>query len=182
MEALVILAATESGAENGGLLAALGVDVKLLVVQAIAFLILLWVLSKYVYPVISGMLEKREAAIREGMEMAHKSEENAQKANEKAEKLLSDARKQAGEVIASAKDEAAAIVAAANENAVVQTESMIERANADIEKQVESAKNSLREETIGLVALATEKVLGGVVTDAVDRKLISAAVKDAEKV
>lgn len=181
MEALLLFATSESGAESGGLLGALGVDVRLLVIQAAAFLILLFVLSKYVYPVISDMLEKREATIREGMEVAQKAEENANKANEKAEKLLSDARKQASELIAGAKDEAASIITSANENAVKQTERMIERANADIEKEVEVAKKALREETIDLVALATEKVVGAAMTDTIDKKIIATAVKEAER-
>lgn len=181
MEAILFFATTEAEAGSGGLLGALGIDVRLLVIQGVAFLVLLWALSKFVYPAISGMLEKREAAIREGVEAAEKAEKNAAHANDKADKLLSDARKQASEVIATAKDEAASIVASANESAAEQTERMIERANADIAKEVETARKALRDETIDLVSLATEKVIGGVMTDKIDKKVISSALKDADK-
>lgn len=181
MEAMHLFASTEAAAENSGLFGALGIDWRLLVIQAIAFLILLWVLSKFVYPVISGMLDKREATIREGMEAAQKAEENAEAANEKVDKLLSDARKQANEAIVSAKDEAASIVAAANASASKQTEKMLERATAEIEKEVESARKALRAETIDLVSLATEKVIGEVMTEKVDKKIVASAVKEAER-
>lgn len=181
MEAMLIFAATEAAPENGGLLGSLGIDVRLLIVQTIAFLVLLWVLSKFVYPVISGMLEKREAAIREGVEAAKEAEDNANKANEKVDKLLSDARKQASEVIASAKNEASSIIESANLGATKQTEQMIERATSEIEKEVENARKQLRDETISLVSLATEKVVGGAMTNVIDEKIIAQALKDADR-
>ncbi len=178
MNSMLIFATTEVTGEKGDLLGSLGIDVRLLVVQAIAFLVLLWVLTKFVYPVLSGMLEKREATIREGVEAAEKAEKKATEANAEVEKLLADARKQAGAVIASAKDEAASIVETATDSASKQTEQMLKRANAEIEKDVDAARKALRDETISLVALATEKVVGGVVTDAVDKKVITSALKD----
>lgn len=181
MEAMLFFAATETAAENNDLLGSLGIDVRLLIVQSLAFLVLLWVLSKYVYPVISGMLEKREAAIRQGVEMAENAEKNAAQASERVDKMLSDARKQASEVIATAKDEASSIVATANESAARQTERMVDRANAEIEKEVETARQKLREETIDLVALATEKVLGNAMTETIDKKVVASALQDIEK-
>lgn len=180
MNSMLIFAATEASGEKGDLLSSLGIDVRLLVIQAIAFLILLWVLTKFVYPVLSGMLEKREATIREGIEAAQQAEQRATEANAEVEALLSNARKQAGAVIASAKDEAASIAETANENATKQTERMLKKASDDIEREVENARKALRDETIGLVSLATEKVVGDAMTEAIDKKVIASALKDAK--
>ncbi len=180
MNSMLFFAATEAVGEKSDLLSSLGIDVRLLVIQAIAFLVLLWVLTKFVYPVLSGMLEKREAAIREGIEAAQKAEQQAAKANDQAEALLSDARKQAKAVIASAKEEAASIAEAANENAAKQTERMLKKAEGEIEKEIDNARKLLRDETISLVALATEKVVGDAMTDGVDKKVIASALKDAK--
>lgn len=179
MEAMLFFAATEA-AGDADLLTALGIDVRLLVVQAIAFLIFLWALSKFVYPVLSGMLEKREATIREGIEAAQQAEKKATEANAEVEALLSNARKQAAAVIASAKDEAASIVETANDNATKQSERMIAKATAEIEKEAEAAKKALRSETISLVALATEKVVGNVMTDDIDEKVIARALEEVK--
>lgn len=179
MNSMLFFAATEASGESD-LLSSLGIDVRLLVIQAIAFVILLWVLTKFVYPVLSGMLDKREATIREGIEAAQQAEERATEANAEVEELLSNARKQAAKVIASAKDEAATIVESANENAVQQTERMVAKATADIEKEVETAKKALRDETIGLVSLATEKVVGDAMTDTIDKKVIASALKEVK--
>src|SRR5690606_8385102 len=109
MNSMLFFAATEAAGEKDDLLSSLGIDVRLLVVQAIAFLVLLWVLTKFVYPVLSSMLEKREATIREGIEAAQHAEKKATEANAEVEVLLSNARKQAKAVIGSAKEEAASI-------------------------------------------------------------------------
>lgn len=179
MNSMLFFATTEVEAEPS-LLGSLGVDVRLLIVQAAAFLVLLWVLSKFVYPVLASMLEKREATIREGIEAAQDAEKKADEAKAEVAEVLENARKQASKIMTSAKNEAASVLEAANTTATERTERMIAKANNDIEKQVESARQSLRNETISLVALATEKVVGATVTEKVDQKVIASALKDAE--
>ena len=176
MNSMLFFAATEASGEKADLLTSLGVDVRLLVIQAIAFLVLLWVLTKFVYPVLTGMLEKREATIREGIEAAQQAEQRATEANADIEALLSNARKQASAVIASAKDEAAAIAETANADATKQTERMLKKATDEIEREIENARQALRDETIDLVSLATEKVVGGAMTDSIDKKVIDQAL------
>ena len=180
MNSMLFFAATEATDEKSDLFTSLGVDVRLLVVQAIAFLLLLWVLTKFVYPVLSGMLEKREATIREGIAAAEKAEKRATEANAEVEELLGKARKQATALIASAKDEASSIVESANDTAVKQAERTVAQATAEIEKEVEIARKALRDETIDLVALATEKVVGNVMTDGIDKKVVASALKEAK--
>ena len=180
MNSILFFAATEATGEKGDILGSLGIDVRLLVIQAIAFLVLLWVLTKFVYPVLSGMLEKREATIREGIEAAENAEKNAAEANAEVEALLSNARKQAKTVIATAKDEAATIAETANADAAKQTERMLKKASDEIEREIENARKALRDETIGLVSLATEKVVGNVVTGDIDKKVIARAIEEAK--
>lgn len=179
MNSMLFFAATEASGDSN-LLSSLGIDVRLLVIQTIAFLVFLWVLTKFVYPVLNGMLEKREATIREGVEAAENAEKNAAEANAMAEELLSKARKQASSLIASAKDEASSIVETAGEDAAKRTEQMITKANAEIDREVEAAKKALRDETVGLVALATEKVVGDAMTDSIDEKVIQTALKEVK--
>lgn len=176
---MLFFAVAEAEAESG-LIESLGIDVRLLIVQAAAFLVLLWVLSKFVYPVLASMLEKREAAIREGIEAARDAEQKADEAKAEVADVLENARRQASKIMASAKNEAASVLDAANTTATERTERMITKATGDIEKQVESARQSLRDETLSLVALATEKVVGATVTEKVDQKVIASALKDAE--
>lgn len=170
----------EAEAAKSGILGSLGIDVKLLVIQTVAFLVLLWVLSKFVYPVLANMLETREAAIKKSAKAAQEAEQKADEAKAEMEHLLDEARHQASKIMASAKAEAASVVEAADTAASERAERILADAHAQIEKDVSAAQKALRDETINLVALATEKVVGKTVTPDIDKKVIASAIKDAQ--
>ena len=47
--------------QSGGLFSALGIDWKMLLFQVIAFLILVWLMGKYVYPILLRTIDARQA-------------------------------------------------------------------------------------------------------------------------
>lgn len=69
---LTVLATTEAAA-SPGLFQALGIDWKLFVEQGIAFLILVLILSKFVYPALVKSIDDRRAAIEAGLQEDRKS-------------------------------------------------------------------------------------------------------------
>lgn len=159
----------------------LGVDWKLLVLQTIAFLILLWLLNKFVFPVLGAMLDKREKLIDESVQAAKDAEKNAAEAEAKTSKLMKQARKDADDMLASAKVEAADMVDAAEKKSRERADRIVAAAEDEIAKNIAAAKKSLREETLGLVAEATEKVVKRTVIGTVDKKVVADAVKEAER-
>jgi F-type H+-transporting ATPase subunit b len=159
----------------------LGIDWQLLIIQTVAFLLLLWFLAKFVYPPLTKMLERRDEAIEAGVQAANEAEKKAGEANEKMTKLLREARKDAQEILATAKEEASATIAAADSKSKERAERLIRDAHAQVEKDIVAAKKVLHNETLELVALATEKVVGKTVTSKIDDAVIAAAVKGAEK-
>ena len=60
---LTQFAAAEAHAEKADLFGSLGIDWKLLVLQTIAFLILLAILRKFVYPPLVAMLPRVDRSI-----------------------------------------------------------------------------------------------------------------------
>lgn len=177
--ALAQFASSESG--SGDILGTLGIDVKLLVLQTIAFLLLLWLLSKFVFPVLGAMLDKREKAIEESVKAAHEAEENAAKTSAETAKLLHQARSDADEILATAKTEADALVDKAEKKSRERAEQIVADAEAEIRNDIEKARTTLKKETLDLVAAATEKVVGKSVTEQVDKRLIQSAVEEADK-
>lgn len=177
---LTIMASSEAAAEESNLFTALGIDWKLLILQTVAFLILLWFLSKFVFPPLTRMLEKRDADIEAGVQAAQAAEKKADAAKTEVEKLLKEARREASEIVSTAKEEAAAAVSLADTKAKERAERTIADAKDQIDKEVLSARKALHNETIELVAQATEKVVGKTVTSQVDEKVIAAAVKEAQ--
>lgn len=165
-----------TSAENSGLFESLGIDWKLLVLQSIAFLLLLWLLSKFVYPVLNKMIDKREAELEAGQKAAKEAQDEAAKAEEKIKSLMRDAQKEASDIVMTAKTEATNMIAASEEKAKSSAERIVAEAQESIAKDVLAAKKALHNETIDLVALATEKVVGKTINANVDKTLIKEAL------
>lgn len=163
--------------QKSSLLTALGIDWKLLIVQAVSFLLLVWLLGKFVYPHIIKAIEDRRKAIEEGLSYAKKADAELKKAEAKVAELLEQARAEADGIIAHGQKEAAAMVAVAEENAARRAERIVADAQAQIQSDVQKARAALRQETIGLVAEATEAIIGEKLDGKKDTDLIERALK-----
>ena len=176
---LTQFASSEAVAEKTDLFSSIGVDWELLILQTIAFLVLLWFLKKFVYPPLVAMLDKREAQIEESTRAAVEASKRASESQEKVDKLLAQARSEAREIVATAKSEAGAMLTDAEAKSKQQAENIVAQAQDSIAKEVLAAKKALHNETIELVAQATEKVVGKTVDAKVDNSVIKAALGDA---
>lgn len=101
-----------------------------LIYALLSFAVLFFVLSKFAFPPIVKMLEKREATIRESIERSEETRVEAERLLEDYKKQLAEARSEAAQIIeqarklgddakkkieASARDEATALIARARE-------------------------------------------------------------------
>lgn len=176
MEFGITRLASETAA-SGGILDTLGVDVKLLAFQIIAFLLLVFALSKWVFPVFISIIDKRQAAIEESSKAALEASKHAEKAEAQVSAMLKEARMEAQSIVSTAKSEATDMLARSESKAKAHAEAIVESAKADINKEIVAAKKALHNETLELVALATEKVARQKVTEASDKTLIKNALE-----
>lgn len=160
------------------LFSSIGIDFKLLALQTVAFLLLLWILKKWVYPPIVTMLDKREAMIEEAAKAANLAQKEAAKSQEATEKLLKEARKEAGAIISTAKHEAAELSSTSDKKAKERAERIVADAQDQIGRNIESAKRQLQNELVDLVAAATEKVTSEVVDAKANSAIIAKSVKE----
>lgn len=166
--------------EESSALATLGIDPKQLVAQIIAFGILVFVLAKWVFPVLIRALDERQAAIEQSLEAAKEAETKSAKAHEEIEQLLAQARTESSEIVATAHKEAAAMVEEAETKAQKKAEHIVSEAKAQLDTEILKAKTALKKEAKLLVADATEKIIGEKLTGAADEKLVERALKDAQ--
>ena len=110
--------AAAEGEEKADILTSLGIDWKLLVVQLVALLLLVWLLGKYVYPVFLRIIDERQAKIDESTKAAEEAGKKAEEAEANVEKALKTARKEAAEIVATAKSEATQMTEAADKKAI----------------------------------------------------------------
>lgn len=170
--------AAETSSANGDIFTALGIDWRLLILQIVAFLILVFLLGKFVYPWLMKSVDDRQAKIEEAAKAAESAKNAAEKNQAEVEKLLSEARKEASEIVSTAKTESAEMLSASEKKAKELADGIVANAHDQIEKDIQSAKKQLHNDTIELIALATEKVVAGSHDKKSDEKLIASALKE----
>ena len=170
-------AAEEAG---GDIMSALGIDWKLLVMQLVAFLLLVWALNRWVFPVFFKIVDKRQAQIEESNRAAVEASKHAEQAQAETEKLLKKAREEAKDIVATAREEAVSLVSEAEAKSRQQADHMVADAKDQIAKEIVSAKKALHNETVDLIMAATGKVLDGTVDAKVDKTVVARALKGTE--
>lgn len=179
MQDLFLIASTTPHAEESqSLFTALGIDVGLLIQQALAFLILVAVLGKFVYPALMKAVDGRREQIEAGIKEAKQAEESLAKAESKVSDMLAEARKEADEILARTNQEAASVVADAEEKAKARAAQIVADARQQLEVDVAKARQALKRDTIELVALATERVVGEKLDEKKDADLVKKALAE----
>jgi F-type H+-transporting ATPase subunit b len=167
-------------AASNNIFTSLGIDWKSLVLQIIAFLLLVFVLGKWVYPWLMKSVDERQA----GIEAAAKATAEAQKAaeanKEAVAELLAKARKEASEIISTAKLESANMISTSEKKAQKVAERIAKEAHEQLDKDVVNARKVLYNDTLELVGLATEKIIEKKLDKKADSELIVSVVKAAK--
>lgn len=174
-------AAAEAEAHSPGLLQALGIDGKLLLQQAVAFLILMAILRKWVYPVLIKSIDDRRNAIEAGLAEAKKAQEMMEQTEAKVETMLKEARTNADELLGRAQTEAAGIVSDAEGKAKVRAEQIVKDAHSQLQADIAKARLALKRDTVQLVAMATERIIHEKVDSQKDTQLIDRALSTSVK-
>lgn len=164
---------------QGDIFTALGIDWRLLILQIVAFLILVWLLGKYVYPWLMKSVDERQKNIEEAAKLAKKAHDSALETQAETAELLAEARKEAAKIVETAKLEAAEMLSASEVRARSTADSIVADAHARIEKDISKARRQLHDETLELISMATEKVVRGTHDKKADEKLIAEILKEA---
>jgi F-type H+-transporting ATPase subunit b len=148
------------------------------VVELIAFLVMLAILSRYVYPELVKVSEARRRAIAEQLKEAEEARASAETHLNEAEAKLNEARKTAQAVIDAATKSGEQLRQELKQKAEDESRRTIEAARKEIEAERERAVQSVRSEVANLVVSATEKVIGETLDDAKHRQLIDRAIQE----
>ena len=158
-------------------LAKLGVDWKLLIAQAVNFLVLLWVLRRFAYRPMLEFLEKRTEKIESGLRDAELAAEKLAEIEAKEREVLDEARKESAAIVARARESAEKTADRIMIESRKESERILAETRKKIEAERESARADMKRELAGLVMLATEKVLGEKLDGAGDDELVRKAVE-----
>jgi F-type H+-transporting ATPase subunit b len=171
-----LLAAESSGGSPGLVDPVIGVMIWTLIVFGIVMLVL-W---KVVFPLITEALDKRTRMIEESIDSAEKTKREADELLREYRERLSDARGQADEIVARARRTAEAAENETIAEARAKREEMMEQTRRDIEAETRRAIQAIRSEVADLTVLATEKVTRKTLDTADQKRLVEEALAELD--
>lgn len=140
----------------------------------VVFLVLLLVLSKWVFPMIVKATVEREEKITSQLAEAEQLRAEANKVLEEHRELLAGARGEAQAILVEARQAADRERAAAVEKTRAEQDELLARAKAEIAAEGERARADLRREVADLAIAAAAKVIEKELDAAGDRRLVEA--------
>jgi F-type H+-transporting ATPase subunit b len=158
---------------------ALGINIGSLIAQLVAFIILLLVLQRFAYPVLTKTLDERQAKIREGVENAEKASQSLRDAEKRVEALMNDARAESQRVLTTATQAAERLKADIEQQAQQRGREIEQQASKRIEQQISQAKAELRAHVADLSIAAAERVIGQSLDSATNRRLVDEFVSQS---
>jgi len=136
-------------------------DFGLLFWMTLIFAIVFFILAKFGFPMITGMVKKRSESIEKSLKEAEAARNEVKKLACEQKMLIDQARKEQARILNEAATAGDKIIADAREQARVQTAAMIEQAREDIRIETETARRQLADEVTNLSVEVAEKLLRG---------------------
>ena len=141
-------------------------DFGLLFWMVLIFGILFFILAKFGFPIITGMVDKRSDRINDSIRKAEEAEMKLSALAEKQSAMMDEARREQADIIKEASDTRDKIVAQAKQQAQQEADKIIAEARVKIETERENALRDLRSQVAALSVEVAEKVVRESLSDA----------------
>src|SRR6266404_3826938 len=148
-------------------------------VSIVNFLVILYLLRRYLWGPILIVLANRATKIREGLAMAEAAKAERERMKAEVERLLADARREAQAIAERTTKAAEAAAADIRAQSKAEADRIRERGREDAKQLHDQALAQLRAELAGMVVLAASRVLGRDVNAEQHRALIERSLDEA---
>ena len=127
--------------------------------MTVVFLVVLFILWKYGFPVIVKMVDERKAFIDESLKKAHEANERLANIQKEGESILQEAREKQAQILKEAAETRDAIVEKAQDKARSEGARLLDEAKSAIEQEKKAAIADIRQQVATLSVEIAEKVL-----------------------
>ena len=134
-------------------------DSGLLFWMVLIFGIVFFILAKWGFPAITGMVDERNKHIDESLRLADEAQARMAKLAEEQAELIDQTRQEQGRILKEAAQARSEILAKAKADAQAQTAEMVEKAREQIANERETALRDIRRQVALLSVDVAEKVL-----------------------
>ena len=160
-EAIQLVAAEEEGGGGGNFL----VPNARFLFELVVFGIILWVLWKFVIPVVTGAAAEREEKLRTQRKEAAQAKSSAESTESELNALMADARADASRIREEARQQGARIIAEHREQAKAEADRVNAAAHEQIEAERSQALAQLMEEVDSISTQLASRIIGESVED-----------------
>ena len=136
-------------------------DFGLLFWMTLIFAIVFFILARFGFPLITGMVKKRSDRIEKSLRDAEEAQKTLKQLAEEHKRMIEEARKEQARILNEAATAGDKIVQEAKEQAREQTAAMIEKAREEIRIEQETARQEIAGEVATLSVEVAEKLIRG---------------------
>jgi F-type H+-transporting ATPase subunit b len=130
-----------------------------LIIQMLVFMIFVWVVMKFIWPIILGAMNEREKKIAAGLAAAEQGQKDLSEAKSRADEVIKEARTRALAIEAQARTQANQIIEDARKAASLEGEKALASAKSQIELESNRARDALRGQVVSLAVAGAKRVL-----------------------
>lgn len=134
-------------------------DIGLLFWMTVAFGIVFFVIAKFAFPIINGMLKKREEKINDALELAERTHKEMEQLQADNEALLKQAYEERANIINETKQICNSLIEDAKVKANEEKDRIIESAKASIEHEKMAATTEVKNQIADISLKVAEKIL-----------------------
>ena len=154
------------------------IDPKQVITQILGFLLLVWLLRRFAWGPLLGLLEARRQKIAGEFQEAERRKAEADGLKARYESELKGIEAQARQKLMEAVAEGQKVAGEIKAQAQTEAQHRLERANDEIARENEKAKEILKQRIIMLAIGAAEKILRQKLDDQAQRKLATEFVDE----
>jgi F-type H+-transporting ATPase subunit b len=155
-------------------------NVGIMIWTLVVFVISLFILRKWVFPLIGEALDKRAKTIEGDIDAAAELRKDADKVLDEYRERLKEARTQSEEILQRARQTAESHEHEAREHGQEIIAEAAKKAERDIDAATKRALDDIRREVADLTIMATEKVVRKTLDDADQRRLVEEALSEMD--
>jgi F-type H+-transporting ATPase subunit b len=155
-------------------------NTSLLFWELVTFLILIFLLIRYVYPPIRDQIQRRQSQIEEAIDEAQKTRSEARELLAEYRRQIEEARGEARRILDEARKQGEAQRERTKQEAREEGDRIIQRAREEIERERDSALREVRREVADMVIGTSERVIGRELDRDGHEQLISEALDSLE--
>ena len=130
-----------------------------LIIQMLVFAIVIWVVMKFIWPIILGAMNEREKKIAAGLSAAEQGQKDLSEAKSRADDVIKEARTRALAIESQARTQANQIVDEARKAASLEGEKALASAKSQIDLESNRARDALRGQVVSLAVAGAKRVL-----------------------